>query len=129
MAEAMNTNEVYVLKIGLKRIKPPIWRRIEVPGHYTFFDLHVAIQDLFQWSDTHLHKFTMAKPKRDLFAMMMQGNFVLDEYIGIPDRSFAGEFNILPEKRTYIRDQFAMEQYKNKCVYTYDFGFEWVNYF
>ncbi len=36
---------VYQFKITLQDTKPPIWRRIQVPETYTFYDLHVAIQD------------------------------------------------------------------------------------
>ncbi|GAH47450.1 unnamed protein product, partial [marine sediment metagenome] len=39
------TKNVYQFKITLKEIKPPIWRRIIVPETYSFWDLHVAIQD------------------------------------------------------------------------------------
>ncbi len=41
----------------LKYVKPPIWRRIVVPGGYSFWDLHVAIQDAMGWLDGRLHVF------------------------------------------------------------------------
>lgn len=126
-ASSTNDTEIYVFKIALQHIKPPIWRRIEMPENKTFFDLHVAIQDLFHWSGDHLHKFEMVKPKRDFLAMFLSGNYVLDEYIGIPDKWFVNDFKILPERETIIRDQFALADNKKKCVYTYDFGFEWVS--
>jgi hypothetical protein len=44
-------------KITLKHIKPPIWRRILVPETYTFWDLHVAIQDAMGWTASRLHEF------------------------------------------------------------------------
>ena len=40
-------NQVFQFKITLKAIKPPIWRRIQVPEIYTFWDLHVAIMQSF----------------------------------------------------------------------------------
>ncbi|HPP37607.1 MAG TPA: plasmid pRiA4b ORF-3 family protein, partial [Thermosynergistes sp.] len=46
-------NNVYQFKITLRDIKPPIWRRIQVPETYTFWDLHVAIQDAMGWTDSH----------------------------------------------------------------------------
>ncbi len=52
-------NQVYQFKITLQGIKPPIWRRIQVPETYTFWDLHVAIQDAMGWSDYHLHEFRL----------------------------------------------------------------------
>ncbi|GAH94095.1 unnamed protein product [marine sediment metagenome] len=42
-------DKVYQFKITLKDIKPPIWRKIQVPKTYTFYDLHVAIQDSMGW--------------------------------------------------------------------------------
>lgn len=44
-------------KITLTGIRPPIWRRIEVPHTYTFWDLHSAIQDAMGWENYHLHEF------------------------------------------------------------------------
>jgi len=48
---------VLQLRIELLHVEPLIWRRIQVPGDYTFWDLHVAIQSAFAWTDTHLHEF------------------------------------------------------------------------
>jgi hypothetical protein len=45
------------LKITLRSIKPPIWRRILVPGRMTLGDLHVAIQVVMGWQNGHLHAF------------------------------------------------------------------------
>jgi hypothetical protein len=59
-----NHKNVYQFKITLKYIKPPIWRRILVPETYTFWDLHVAIQDAMGWTDSHLHKFAVTDASR-----------------------------------------------------------------
>lgn len=40
-----------------------IWRVIDVPVHYSLWDLHVAIQDAMGWSDYHLHQFTFQSSK------------------------------------------------------------------
>ena len=45
------------LRIELQHIEPLIWRRLQVPGDCTFWDLHVAIQSAFAWNDSHLHEF------------------------------------------------------------------------
>ncbi len=42
---------VYQFKISLYEIEPCIWRRIQVPAKYSFWDLHVAIQDAVGWLD------------------------------------------------------------------------------
>jgi hypothetical protein len=41
----------------LLHIDPPIWRRIQVPEAYAFWDLHVAIQNTMGRLDCHLHTF------------------------------------------------------------------------
>ena len=43
--------------IVLANTDPLIWRRIQVPGAYSFWDLHVALQDAMGWLDCHLHEF------------------------------------------------------------------------
>ncbi len=51
------TETVYQIRIELCAIEPVIWRRIQVPSSYNFWDLHVAIQDAMGWEDRHLHQF------------------------------------------------------------------------
>ena len=50
---------IYQLKITLQAIRPPIWRRVQVPGTMRLADLHEVIQTVFGWTDTHLHQFSI----------------------------------------------------------------------
>jgi hypothetical protein len=52
---------VYQLKITLKHIRPPIWRRLQVRGDITLAQLHRFLQVAMGWSDSHLHLFRIAK--------------------------------------------------------------------
>jgi len=108
-----NFKHVYQFKITLKHIKPPIWRRIQVPENYDFWDLHVAIQDAMGWEDRHLHEFEMRNP-----ISKEKVN------IGIPDEESEtfGE-QIMPEYEQKIANWFSMENKKAK--YVYDFGDYW----
>jgi len=45
---------------------PLVWRRILVPEAYSFWDLHVAIQDAMGWMDAHLHEFEVVDPNGQL---------------------------------------------------------------
>ncbi len=54
-------NRIYQFKIALKEITPTVWRRIQVPEGYSFWDFHVAIQDAMGWLDCHLHAFRMRR--------------------------------------------------------------------
>ena len=48
---------VLCLKITLRHVKPPVWRRVLLPGRMTLSDLHLAIQATVGWHDSHLHAF------------------------------------------------------------------------
>jgi hypothetical protein len=45
------------LKVTLRGLKPPVWRRLLVPGTMTLGELHKAIQAAMGWEDCHLHAF------------------------------------------------------------------------
>jgi len=45
------------LKATLLGIKPPIWRRLEVPAELSLHGLHACLQAAFGWTDSHLHEF------------------------------------------------------------------------
>jgi hypothetical protein len=45
------------LKVTLLGIRPPIWRRLLMPGTMTLGHLHVAIQAAMGWHNSHLHAF------------------------------------------------------------------------
>ena len=48
---------IYQIKVGLRGAKPPIWRRLLVPGDIGLGRLHNVIQAAFGWNDSHLHVF------------------------------------------------------------------------
>ncbi|MDA2930280.1 plasmid pRiA4b ORF-3 family protein [Acidobacteria bacterium AH-259-O06] len=107
----MDCTEVYQFKISLKGLEPAIWRRIQVPVHYSFWDLHVAIQDSMGWLDYHLHVFRIVNPELGE-----------REEIGIPDDE-DGLFEILPGWELAISEYSSSE---NNCAeYEYDFGDSW----
>jgi hypothetical protein len=52
-------NLAYQLKITLKDINPPIWRRIQVCGDITLYELHTIIQTVMDWLGHHPHVFNI----------------------------------------------------------------------
>jgi hypothetical protein len=103
---------VYRFKVTLQYIEPKIWRRIEVPENYTFWDLHVAIQDAMGWLDYHLHGFELKDPRTRKKVC-----------IGIPDEDYLME--MLPEWEEKIANYFTMEN--KSATYEYDFGDGWLH--
>ncbi len=55
--KAVVSTSLFQLKIELQGAKPPIWRRIQVPGDITLEQLHGVIQLCMGWTDSHLHQF------------------------------------------------------------------------
>jgi len=107
----MSTRDtIFQFKIELLGVEPPIWRRIQVPGNYTFWDLHVAIQDAMGWLDYHLHEFRIA------------GSSVV---VGIPDIDGDDPSDFRPGWEVGIGDFFSPTC--PLAVYEYDFGDSWLH--
>jgi len=104
---------VYQFKLLLLAVAPPIWRSIQVPETYSFWDLHVALQDAMGWLDYHLHLFRVTKP--------VTGEVV---QIGIPDDdAFEGDEPIVPGWEVPIAHYFPRPGAVAR--YDYDFGDGW----
>jgi hypothetical protein len=104
---------VYQYKIVLNEIKPITWRRIVVPASYSFWDLHVAIQDAMGWSDSHLHLFRITNPRTGQI-----------DAFGIPDDDpIDEEMDCLPGWEMPIAEYFTKPG--DKAEYEYDFGDSW----
>ena len=109
------TSEVYQFKISLNGSKPLIWRRIAVPSNYSFWDLHVAIQDSMGWLDYHLHMFEIKNPKTNRKVE-----------IGIPDEEYETYGRIvLPDYKESISKYF--NENNRNARYEYDFGDSWIH--
>ena len=105
------SNIVYQFRIALNEIEPTIWRIIQVPSGYSFWDLHVAIQDAMGWLDYHLHA----------FRVRMLHNKKETE-IGIPDDE-EYDHPVLPGWKVPITRVFT--EPGEMATYGYDFGDGW----
>lgn len=98
---------IYQLKITLKDIKPPIWRRLQVQSDTPLTKLHEIIQVAMGWEDYHLHQ------------------FIIDGvYYGVPDPDF-GIDDMVDEKGVTLNA--LIKQEKDKLIYEYDFGDGWLH--
>lgn len=103
----------YQFKVTLKGIEPEVWRRILVPASYSFWDLHVAIQDAMGWLDYHLHLFRIPHPDTGQ-----------SSHIGIPDDDpFDDEVECLPGWEIPLAEYFRAPG--DQADYEYDFGDGW----
>jgi hypothetical protein len=49
---------VFQLRIALRYIKPPIWRRVLVPDNWVLGDLHHLFVPVMGWAGYHMHQFS-----------------------------------------------------------------------
>ena len=103
---------VHQLLIVLGGTAPLVWRRIQVPEPYSFWDLHVAIQDAMGWLDSHLHEFAVVDPASGLTMR-----------IGIPNPDEPGQRSVLAGWDVPVTDYLADGGLP--ALYTYDFGDDW----
>lgn len=103
----------YRIRIAIRGIEPPIWRRLRIPGSITFAELHRIIQVAFGWLDYHLYHFRF-------------GNIVVVE--PTPDFStaelYGEDAQALDPGETLVSQLFDEH---DRCVYKYDFGDSWVH--
>jgi len=108
MAKTKAAGVVYQLKITLRDIKPPIWRRVQVKD-CTLAKLHNLIQICMGWDDYHLHVFEIG-----------------GEQYGDPaqwEDDFGGGSEVGNEGRVKLSQLAA--QGIEKFSYVYDMGDNW----
>jgi hypothetical protein len=64
------------VRLDLHGTKPPVWRRLELPGNLTLPRVHDAIQAAMGWTDSHLHRFRTGRDHRSPYFVT---TFDLDE--------------------------------------------------
>lgn len=99
----------YRLRVALKDIKPPIWRRIRVPGDFTLGDLHYVLQTAMGWHNCHLHEFQIG------------GIFYSD-----PEFDVRGELGAEDEEECTLDEVIQRENMKFRYVYDYGDGWQHV---
>src|SRR5258707_7919989 len=61
MTKQVKKRPLYQLKITLRDIDPPVWRRVQVWEDIKLPPLHRILQSLFSWEDCHLHEFVLGR--------------------------------------------------------------------
>ncbi len=90
-------------------------RRIGLPINYSLYGLHCAIQSVFNWNNTHLHKFEFTYPQLNDYLYPNIGTEQIPEH----------EYDEAAEQRENsisLKEIFGIER---KFGYLYDFGDEW----
>lgn len=101
--------KVYQIKITLEDLRPPLWRRLQIPAGITFMELHLILQEAFGWENAHLFAFRFRHGEVGV---------ELDDFMGFDERES------LSADETVIDELLESEK---KCVYEYDFGDGWIH--
>lgn len=101
-----NDKTVYQLKITLRGVTPPIWRRIQIKSNSTLYTLHNTIQEAMVWTNSHLHDFS-----KD------------GKYYGMVEEGIELAEGTLNERKHIIADVLKSEG--DMLNYIYDFGDGW----
>ncbi len=98
---------IYQIKVTLRNSKPPIWRRIQVPGDIHLGKLHHILQVVMGWEGYHLHQFIIG-----------------GAYYGEPHPDYETWGPEMRNERHVRLEQIAPGQ-GVKFLYEYDFGDGW----
>jgi hypothetical protein len=99
---------IYQLKVTLNGSKPPIWRRLLVPGNINLGSFHIVLQIVMGWTNSHLHQFILGRTM-----------------YGIPDDEFGGDFGLEIEDENKYKLSQLLKKEKDSLKYEYDFGDGW----
>lgn len=91
----------------LKGAKPPVWRRIPVPGEIRLSRLHDVLQAALGWANSHLHEFRVGRHGR----------------IGAAGPLWDAPGEVMDEGKVALSS--VAPEPKDKLTYVYDFGDDW----
>lgn len=103
-SEAPGKPPILRLGVTLRDVRPPVWRRIEVPADLSLARLHGVLQAAMGWTDSHLHHF-------------YQGQV----YYGPVD--LLDDLAVEDERRATVGD--VLRRLRQRITYEYDFGDGW----
>ena len=100
---------VHRLKITLKGIRPPIWRRLEVASNTGLHELSAILEAVMGWSGGHLHAFEAGG-----VTYQMPSEF--DDF---------GHYRTVDERKAKLAK--VLPAVGAKMVFEYDFGDGWTH--
>lgn len=109
IGSAPDTVRGFRIRLDLMGTKPPVWRRIDLPGDMRLSRLHEVIQTTMGWTDSHLHRFRIGA--------------------GFDSAEFLTEFDRAEGDEGVPEDDVRLDQIVSgkggRLWYDYDFGDGW----
>lgn len=100
---------IYQLKVTLRHLRPPVWRRLQVPNSLTLDQLHGVLQRAMGWENGHMHEFRLG-----------------ETHFGMTHDPLGGpiEMEGAWDEEAYRLSELGLRA-KSKLTYEYDFGDSW----
>ena len=108
----------FTIDVALQLENEDAVRRVTVPCNITLFQLHLIIQTLFEWEESHMHGFVLKTGKNGEILEYATMN-PEEEADALP-----GQTKIIDESE-YLLSQCFLG--KKSFVYEYDFGDSWIH--
>jgi hypothetical protein len=96
-------------RVKMELTDTPLWRRVDIPQGSGFDDLHIIIQEVFGWDDSHLHEF-------NVMGKTIVPDESLEEALDYPEGTWRSEDEVNLDMILRNRKSF---------LYLYDFGDSW----
>ena len=98
--------KIFEIEIVLQDVRPPVSRRVQVPGEATLAVLHEVVQSALGWTNSHLHEFDVDGAR-----------------YGVPDPDW-GVDQVAAETKAKL---FRLVGPGDRLGYVYDFGDNWTH--
>ncbi|MDZ4233328.1 MAG: plasmid pRiA4b ORF-3 family protein, partial [Dietzia sp.] len=107
---------VYRVRVDIDDADPPIWRRTDLRSDITLDLLHQVLQVAFDWTDSHLHRFSLGGSAFDRNSQTFLCPYDVD------NRDFDDEDGV-PAADTRLDE--TLSQVGDVLHYLYDYGDNW----
>ncbi len=122
MARKQGSNRL-VVRIDLKGVSPPIWRRLEIDPDLTLDKVHGVIQAAFDWRNCHLYEFSNRNAGGGRDYTRFISAFLLEDDMFSGD-DFFGMFGQEVDESTVQLGSLLVKA-RDSLDYQYDFGDSW----
>jgi len=107
-----SATKIFQLRIALRYIEPPIWRRVLVPDNWLLGELHPLFATVMGWAGYHMHQFSFG------------GGFKQERYSTHEmTMECGGEMH---DEGTVLLSQVLLRK-GQAFTYEYDFGDSWLH--
>jgi hypothetical protein len=107
---------IYRIRVDLDQAEPPIWRRLEVRSDLPLDVVHRVLQAAFDWTDSHLHRFSLGGDPFDRASQLFLCPYDVEE----GEEDDAGGI-----PASGVRLDETLQEPGDVLHYVYDYGDSW----